>query len=386
MSELVDVLIVGGGVIGLSSAIAMAERNFSVLVLDAGALTVDDVAKSARVYAINGASKALLKRLGVWELLPKDALSPYQGMHVWDEANHLAKLEFCARDLASTELGFIIEEHELKTALLKRASVMDITLIPHARVSSCAEIEGGVHITTEDGQVRAAKLCMIADGANSSTRDLLKVPMTSWSYHHDALVATVETEKPHQKTAYQVFLKEGPLAFLPLQDEHQCSIVWSHPPERIKALKALDKQVFEAQLTQAFSEKLGCVSVVGERISFPLRMRHVKQYVGDNWLLLGDAAHTIHPLAGLGLNVGLADLKAWLDLVDKQGVWSKRTLQAYQRERKHAVWGIIALMQGIKTMFGLSFEPLSFMRGLGMRILNQTSSLKRMLMRYAAGD
>ena len=382
----VDILVVGGGVAGLASALAMRLRGFSVAVLDAGELTVSTMKKNARVYAINTASQALFKRLGVWQLLPEHALSPYQGMQISDASNQ-ASIAFEARDLACAELGFIIEESALRAALLMRAEALGVVLAAHARVSSCIEQACGMRVITEGERLWDAKLCMVADGARSKMRALLNIPVTSWSYHHDALVVTVRTEKPHQHIAYQVFLADGPLAFLPLKDPNQCSIVWSHPPERIKALMALDDHAFEVELEKAFSATLGRVQVLGSRISFPLRMRHVEQYSGESWMLLGDAAHTIHPLAGLGLNVGLADLNAWLNLLDQQKnkLWSARVLAAYQRERKHAVWCVILLMQGIKALFGFSFTPVNLMRGFGIRTLNQIRPLKRMLMTYAAG-
>lgn len=359
---------------------------FSVVVLDAGQLEIVQLKKNARVYAINTASEQLFKTLGIWDLVPEAALSPYQGMHIWDATNH-AEIAFQARDLASASLGYIIEESVLRVALLQRAEALGVRLISDARVLDCIETENGMRLVTEDKRVWEARFSMIADGANSKTRDLLNVPVTSWSYHHDALVATVQTEKPHQKIAYQIFSSDGPLAFLPLSHAHQCSIVWSHPPEKIKALMQLDQVAFEAALDKAFSGKLGQVRLLSQRVSFPLRMRHVEQYTGASWMLLGDAAHTIHPLAGLGLNVGLADLKAWMKLLDAEGSkpYSSRMLAAYQRERKHAVWFVIMLMQSIKSVFGWSVAPVQFIRGMGMRILNQVSPLKRMLITYAAG-
>ncbi len=387
MVEGQDILVVGGGIVGLASAIAMASRGFLVTVLDAGVLEASAIVKNTRVYAINMTSQRLFEQLGVWHLLPEIAFSPYQGMHIWDASNQ-AEMNFSARDVARAELGFILEEHMLKAALLKRASAMDITLVSGASVSDATETQKGFFVRSEDGRTWEAALCMIADGARSTVRHLLKVPVTSWSYHHDALVATVHTEKPHQKIAYQVFSADGSLAFLPLNDPHQCSIVWSHPPEHITALMTIENDAFEAQLTKAFAEKLGQVKLLSERITFPLKMRHVEQYAGASWMLLGDAAHTIHPLAGLGLNVGLADLRAWLCLLDAQKAKtvSVRILGAYQRERKYAVWSVIALMQGIKSFFGISAAPISTFRGFGMRVLNQMRPLKRVLMAYAAGE
>jgi 2-polyprenylphenol 6-hydroxylase len=383
-SECVDVLVVGGGVVGLTAAIGMASRGFSTAVLDAGVLDVSDIALNTRVYAINAASQALLTKLGVWAFLPEERRAPYRGMYIWDALNQ-AKIKFHARDQAQSELGFILEDSVLKQALLKRADELGVRLVSQARVSTCAETTRGMQVAADDGRLWNAGLLIVSDGANSRVRDMLDVALISKSYQHDALVVTVETEKPHHETAYQIFHVDGPLAFLPLKDPHQCSIVWSHPPERIKALMALEERAFELELAQALSHKLGAVRVLSARTAFPLQMRHVKQYRGRAWILLGDAAHTIHPLAGLGLNVGLADVSTWLRLLDERGEWSWRILCAYQRERKHAVWLVIALMQGIKSLFGSTYAPVNLMRGAGMRALNQLTPLKRKVMAYASG-
>lgn len=382
-----DVLVIGGGVVGLAAAAGMAARGFKTAVMDAGPLKISSKDNNTRVYAINGASQALLMRLGVWELLDADMISPYRGMHVWDATNH-AEIAFDARDAAKAQLGVILKETPLRTALLKRAEALGVQLISNTRVTACVEEATGMCVTDEDSSSWNTKLLMVADGANSSTRELLGVSLTTWPYEHEALVATVQTDKPHQDIAYQVFTPDGPLAFLPLPNPHQCSIVWSQQPARTQALLALEQKDFEAELTQAFENKLGKVKLQSTRFSFPLHMRHVQQYSGAKWLLMGDAAHTIHPLAGLGLNVGLADVTSWLALLDKQdkGAWSARLLAAYQRERKYEVWSVIALMQGIKTMFGASLAPVSVLRGLGMSVLNRFSSLKRMLVTYASGD
>lgn len=387
ISKSLDVLVIGGGVVGLSAAVAMAARGFKTAVMDAGSLKILSTDKNTRVYAINGASQALLTRLGVWELLAPDVISPYRGMHVWDASNH-AEITFDARDAAKAQLGVILEEMPLRAALLKRAEALGVLLISDTRVMACVEEAAGMRVTGDDGAVFQVKLLMVADGANSSTRELLGVALTTWPYDHEALVATVQTEKPHQEIAYQVFTSDGPLAFLPLHDPHQCSIVWSQPPERTQALMTLEQKDFDTALTQAFEDKLGVVTLQSTRVSFPLHMRHVQQYSSKNWLLMGDAAHTIHPLAGLGLNVGLADLTSWLALLDEQGcgAWSERLLAAYQRERKHEVWSVIALMQGIKALFGASLTPIGVLRGLGMRAWNRFSPLKRMLVKYASGE
>lgn len=387
MSQQFDVLVVGGGIVGLTSALSMAQRNYSVAVIDAGSLTVDTGREDLRVYAINKASQTLLTQLGVWQHLDISRISPYSQMHVWDAVNG-AYIDFNSRMIAEQNLGFIIEESILKQALLQHISKEPgVSLFAHCTVDEVLNQKSGIRICSKD-KVWDGQLLMVADGANSPTRNKLHVGLTCWSYDQQALVAMVKTEKPHQGTAYQVFNPDGPLAFLPLTDAHQCSIVWSVDTERSQVLMALDEDEFNTALTQAFARQLGAVELASSRHQFPLQMRHVKEYVGSRWLLLGDAAHTIHPLAGLGLNVGLSDIATWLKCLDagKRTLVSNKILGAYQRERKHAVWQTIMLMEGFKRLFGTSHVPVISLRGLGLRICNDFSPIKRLFMQHAAGN
>lgn len=381
-----DVLVVGAGVVGLSAALAMAQRDYKVAVIDAGSITVDLTTPDARVYAINDASKALLEALHVWMHLDLERLSPYDKMFVWDAVNG-AHIDFDSRAIAKSCLGTIIEESVLKQALLQEIyTKATICLFADSLVDAVLCSNDGVRVSCQD-RSWDGKLLMVADGANSPTRQQLQVDLTTWSYNQKALVATINVEKPHEGTAYQVFNADGPLAFLPLKNPQQCSIVWTNTPERIDSLMALDEETFNQELAQAFAEKLGKVQVAGKRYQFPLQMRHAKQYAGNNWLLLGDAAHTIHPLAGLGLNVGLADVQSFIHCLDtsKTRTFSPRQLAAYQRERKHAVWQTIALMEGFKRLFATTFKPIKALRGFGLQLCNTIKPLKRLFILHAAG-
>lgn len=387
MSLQFDVLIIGGGVVGLTAALAMAQRNYTVAVIDAGSMAVDIHRPDLRVYAINQASQTLLQHVGAWQHLEPQRVSPYSHMHVWDALSG-AHIDFDSRDVAAQYLGNIIEESVLKQALLQQIALQPlIRLFPDCCVDEVRSEAENVRICSQQ-QVWEGQLLMIADGANSPTRQKLKLELNSWPYKQQALVATVAVAQPHQHTAYQVFNADGPLAFLPLADVRRCSIVWSTDPLRAKKLMELTDDAFNEELTQSFAKKLGQVQVISARHQFPLRMRHVKQYVGNRWLLLGDAAHTIHPLAGLGLNVGLADVASWMNCLDAaRGILvSKKALAAYQRERKYAVWQIIALMEGLKRLFSNSFAPLVTVRGLGLDFCNQFASLKRLFIEHARGS
>ncbi|STY31690.1 oxidoreductase with FAD/NAD(P)-binding domain [Legionella wadsworthii] len=381
-----NVLIIGGGIVGLTAALSMAERGYSVAVIDAESFNVQGKRSDTRVYAINYASQVLLQQLNVWQHLEKKRISPYNSMYVWD-AESGAHIDFDSRYVGSPNLGTILEEVVLKKALLKQVATQSlISLFPESCVDQIYIEENGVKVCC-DQQTWEGQLLMIADGANSPARQILKVPLNSWSYNQNAIVATVSVEKPHQQTAYQVFHADGPLAFLPLANEHHCSIVWSTDPANAKKLMSLADQDFNISLTKAFASKLGQVELVSKRQQFPLQMRHVQQYVGQRWLLLGDAAHTIHPLAGLGLNVGLADVCSWIQCLDaSKGTFiSKKALGAYQRERKYSVWQIIVLMEGFKRLFGNSFIPIVTLRGLGLNFCNGLTPIKRLFIQHAQG-
>lgn len=380
-----DVIVIGGGVVGLSAALAMHQRGFSVALLDAGSLTVSPSQISPRVYAINHASQRLLQQFNVWPLLDSSRISPYQHIHVWSAAKG-GHIDFDSRMIAADRLGSIIDEANLRHALLQQIAAHDIALFPETKVTLIHELPDGIEIGALK-QRWHAKLMIIADGASSSTRDLLHIPLTTWSYRQHALVATIQTEKSHQQTAFQIFSSDGALAFLPLSDEHQCSIVWSSSPTSIQERMLLPEEAFNLQLAAAFEEKLGKLNIMTQRYQFPLHMRHVKQYKGAHWLIMGDAAHTIHPLAGLGLNVGLADLNAWLNLLghEKSKLCSSKALGAYHRQRQHAVWQTIALMEGLKATFLNQCPPIAMLRKLGLDLCNQVPPLKRLFIEHAAG-
>lgn len=387
MSQQFDVIVIGAGVVGLTAALAMAEREYSVAVIDSGDLKADSTRADPRVYAINHASKSLLQKLGAWQNLDSTRVSPYSKMHVWDAMNG-ALIDFDSRDIAAQNLGAIIEESVLKQALLQRVYLRsNINLFPQSTVDDLCNQEQSIRVSSQE-RTWDGRLLMVADGANSPTRKKLKVELTSWPYHQQAVIVTVTTEKPHQNTAYQVFNPDGPLAFLPLVHPNQCSIVWSTNAARAQVLMGLSDDEFNAELTRAFAAKLGQVHVISTRHQFPLLMRHVKQYIGDHWMILGDAAHTIHPLAGLGLNVGLADVSTWLNCLDavKSSSFTPKMLGAYQRERKHAVWQIILLMEGFKRAFSPTFAPINVLRGLGLRACNKITPLKRLFIQHAAGQ
>ena len=384
MRDPFDFIVMGAGVMGMCTALAMQQRGYSVAILEAGTLEPSSDTQVQRAYALNLASQQLLDELEVWSHVQPHS-TPYERMYVWD-AQSDAKIAFDARMLARDRLGVILAESYLKEALLAQVRTRDVPIITQWQTKTIHPLEDKIQLCSADHTMEAAFL-LITDGARSPTRAMLQIPVTAWSYHQHALIATVAVEKNHAHTAYQVFCAQGPLAFLPLQDPHHCAIVWSSAIPHIETLMGLSAEAFAQALEEAFEYKLGKVELLSPRKSYPLQMQHVQQYVGKRWALLGDAAHTIHPLAGLGLNMGLADLSTLLHLMDPKAAipLSARALRAYQRQRKHALWQTILFLQGIHLLFTQSSLPVKMFRRYGLSVCDKLPMLKRKIMEHASG-
>lgn len=395
-----DVLIVGAGIAGSALAASLCDQGLRLAVVEASPLPpVWDAAVTGaqgfdrRVSAITPASQSLLQNLQVWPSIVATAC-PYQHMQVWD-ADGTGEIEFHATEMDIPALGHIVENRELTTALLSRLEQAgDVSLYNPARVKSISrEVPDLPCLELEDGRKLQGSLVVGADGALSQLRKLAGLRTREWDYGHHALVCTVETEKPHGDVAYQRFLGSGPLAFLPLAHRagrNYCSIVWSVESALAQELLALGDEEFKQQLGLAIEHRLGAVLACSERTGFPLRQRHAIDYVQPGLALVGDAAHTIHPLAGQGINLGLQDvavLAQELLAAHQQGaaLGSLAVLQRYQRRRKGENLLMMAAMDGFKRLFAEQALPVRWLRNTGMNIVGRNGPLKRRLMRHAMG-
>lgn len=423
-----DIIVVGAGMVGLTAALAFLKSGFKVLVIEArdqSAIALPDALTEPygqcavvdsfdnKVSALTCASTQILKNLNVWPKIASLRCQPYRHMKVWDGQGS-GKIDFSSAQLYEDNLGHIVENSVALAALLDTAHQQQLDIIDSAKVLELSEYNSQTGLRQLKCQVEgtsfdraynklfknsadqsaelivSAPLIVGADGAMSKIRQLSAVPLWQWDYGHHALVATVETEQPHQQTAWQRFTEDGPLAFLPLSQPHFSSIVWSTSPQHAKELLAMDPEPFQDALAQGFEHKLGKVVNFSKRAVFPLRQRQAKYYVQQGLALIGDTIHTIHPLAGQGVNLGLLDAAALAQVLAvakqrRQDISSLGLLKKYQRMRQSENLKMSAAMQGFKWLFDEQSAPLVIARNAAMSLLNQAGPVKQHIIMQAMG-
>ncbi|CAD7526926.1 TPA: FAD-dependent 2-octaprenylphenol hydroxylase [Aeromonas hydrophila] len=387
----VDVVIVGGGMVGLGLAAALKGSALKVAVIE-GQLPEPALneAPDNRVSALSLASQRILQQVGAWRGIEARRLQPYVQMEVWEQ-DSFGRIAFDAASLRQPELGHIVENRVIQLALLE--AILDgdnIQLLSPARASSLQSGEAGSLLLLEDGRALSAKLVVAADGAHSWVRRQADIPLTSWDYGHHALVATVRCAEPHEAVARQIFTPEGPLAFLPLWQPDLCSIVWSVPAARVEALCQCDEEQFNRQLTTAFDGRLGLCKVAGGRSAIPLTARYARDFARERLVLVGDAAHTIHPLAGQGVNLGLLDAAALAEQILRNQAAGKdigrlANLRGYERWRKSEAASMLAAMEGLKRLFAGANPLKKLVRGAGLCAFDLLTPLKQSVIRAAMG-
>jgi len=391
-----DVLIVGGGMVGLTLALALRQQSqLSIAIVDSNVPT--DLAEQPenRVSAINMASQQIFANLNVWDLIKNQRLQSYQHMRIWDKHGY-GKLNFNAEDVDQKNLGWIIENKVIRNSLWQKAQADEgINFFTDQALTNLAMGDNEVFASFAAGTPILAKLVVGADGAHSWVREQMNMPIAFQDYDHHAIVGTVECAQGHNNMAWQVFLPEGPLAFLPLFNSQLASIVWSTTPEEAQRLQALSIDDFSKEITAASDGKLGNVKLISKLSSFPLTMRLAHDFVKGKVILVGDAAHTIHPLAGQGVNLGLLDAAACAQTLTEQAekgesLTSEIALKNYSRWRKSEAAEMIAAMATIKNIFSeqpfnLPASPVKFIRGIGMSILDNVAPVKKVMIKQALG-
>ncbi|MBA2777902.1 UbiH/UbiF/VisC/COQ6 family ubiquinone biosynthesis hydroxylase [Billgrantia kenyensis] len=394
-----EVIVVGGGMVGAALGALVGQAGVAVALLDARPepLAADEVGKgqpAMRVSALTPVSQRLLERLAVWPWMAARRVTPYRYMQVWDSEGS-GEVNFSAEQAGVPLLGHIVENDVVLAALERRLDELPtVTVQLGSRVNALHEAAEGCVVELDDGRRLSAPLVVAADGARSPLREMAGIAVRARETGHVAVVTTVHTELEHGGVARQVFRESGPLAFLPLTvegDSRFCSIVWSTSPEEAERLTALAPEALAHELQTAFEARLGAVTVVDRALAVPLTQRHAECYTKPGFALVGDAAHSIHPLAGQGVNLGLMDVAVLAEeLVSARqrgiGLGEPRILERYARRRRGDNAAMLALMDGFRLLFGTPNPLVTLTRNLGLSGVDRLVPIKRLLMCQAIGE
>ncbi|WP_370156021.1 UbiH/UbiF/VisC/COQ6 family ubiquinone biosynthesis hydroxylase [Ferrovibrio sp.] len=398
LPETVEVVVIGGGLAGLTQAIALARHGISVAVIDR-----EDPARAlgagfdGRVSAIALASQRMLDAIGLW---PHVA----EAQPMWDirvsDGDSLLFVHYDHRDIGDAPFGYLVENRVLRQA--QQAAIAGLPNLHLAAPMAAARIDFGpagsgrpAAVELADGRVIRARLVIGADGRQSAVRSGAGIRTTGWDYDQAGIVCTVAHELPHEGVAQERFLPAGPFAILPMTDDadgrHRSSLVWVEPTATAAAIMALPDAAFDAEMRRRFGDGYGDAHVTGPRWSYPLSFSHAERYAGHRMVLVGDAAHGIHPIAGQGLNLGLRDVAALTEvLVEAQrlglDIGREDVLDRYVRWRRVDTLVVSAIMDGLTRLFSTTAAPVRIARDLGLGLVDRIRPLKKVFMRHAMGD
>lgn len=383
-----DISIVGGGMVGAAIALALSQAGLQVALIEKQPVAEFDSQSPAdlRVSSINLASEAWLSQLGAWQSLEQMRLCPYQRLQAFEQPHSI--VTFNAADIKRSHLGHIVENNLLQLALWQQFGA-NVRLFCPSSVTALQQSADSATLTLDSGEQLSSKLVVAADGSNSQLRQLAGIGTNGWQYQQACLVALINTAYPQQDVTWQQFTPTGPKAFLPLCGQ-QGSVVWYEEAKKVKQLAALTPAQLTQQLQKAFPVQLGEVEVVASSW-FPLARMDANRYYAGRVVLAGDAAHTINPLAGQGVNLGFADAKLLTELIidarrHNSDIGSASLLQSYQRKRKPANLLMMSAMDGFYQVFGNDITPVRKLRQLALNVAARSTVLKTLVARYAVGS
>tara|TARA_Y100000996_G_scaffold407134_1_gene384364 strand:- start:902 stop:2083 length:1182 start_codon:yes stop_codon:yes gene_type:complete len=388
-----EAIIVGGGVAGASLSLLLGQAGMKICLLDKGSPSIiqDTELFKGKTTSLNLASIDFFKKIGIWENINQSS-KEFTNIEVWD-SDGSSKVIFNAQDVSQSKLGAIAHNNNILNSLFDLIKELpNVNLLENISVSSIKQASDSIEVQTDSGLSLQASLVVGADGSMSSIRSLSSIPIRTWSYEQTAIVTLLETEIPINKTAFQIFTSTGPIAILPVMvaGEDLASLIWSADKTYADKLLSLNPSEFLKELKLKTESKLGSFKIREEISSFPLHQLHAKEYFSNRAVLVGDSAHTIHPLAGQGLNLGLSDvidLSERILLLRREGndIADETMLKAYSDSREKVNLRMTATMEAFKRGFGSKNPWIKLARNLAFDATNKSKFIKKRFIKEAAG-
>ena len=390
MKHKTDIIIAGGGMIGLSLAIGLAQSGMNVLVIEKD--SHNDQVKpefDGRVSAISLGSLRVLEAIGAWRHM-QDEAQPILDIRVVEGFSN-AFVHYHYQDAGDKPMGYMVQNRYTRLGLLKRASELKtLTILSPALITQMECDDYTAKVTLSDKSVWQAPLLVAADGRHSGLREQMGIKTVTKHYTQSAIVCTVEHSIDHEGLAMQRFTPTGPFAALPMKGGHTTAIVWSEDSATVPGLLAASEAEFNETIARMLGDYLGTIKTMGKKFAYPLTMILAKSYIAKRFALIGDSAHGIHPVAGQGVNVGFRDVAVMVELITQamksgQDIGSQHLLEHYQRWRRFDGFSTGAIMDGIVNLFSNDYQVLRLARQTGLNIVNHTPPLKRFFMKQAMG-
>lgn len=386
-----DALIVGGGLSGLSLACLLGQRGLNIACIDQA--DPAQKPKDLRTTAISFGSRKILEHAGVWDKIAQTC--SIEDIEILDGSTSVL-LEFLSSEVENKAFGWIVDNHDLKCALMAR--LKELSTVTHIAPATVQEFDVQpeyASVTLENEENLKAKLIVGADGRHSAVRKFMGVRTRQWSYDQRAVICTAQHQNPHENIAVEHFWPQGPFAILPMADDqngtHRSSVVFTeHGPEKHSLMKLSDQE-FEAALAARFPARYGDIKLVGRRMAYPLGLVHAQSYIARRCVLVADAAHGIHPIAGQGLNLGFRDLGALDEILGAahesgQDIADESLLESYQRRRRPDNMAMVAVTDGLNRLFSNNILPVRVFRRAGLRLVSRIGPAKQFFMKQAMGD
>jgi 2-polyprenyl-6-methoxyphenol 4-hydroxylase len=395
-----DITIVGGGMVGISLALLLAsQQRWKILIIESKAIagngkTQYSASFDARSTALSWSSRSVLQKMGIWHNIEQHAQA-ISSIHVSDRGHFgLTRLE--AEEAGVDALGYVVENSRLGSVLIQQAKQVDISLKDDAKILSFQPKSHSMELAIEiddQQQLINSKLLVIADGANSTSVQKLGISQQHKAYGHSAIIANISLEQAHNKVAYERFTDNGPMALLPLTDfknDHRCALVWTQPSDQVDELMALDGSEFVSQLQARFGDRLGPFKAVGERVSYPLALTTSEEQVRRRLAVIGNAAHSLHPVAGQGFNLSLRDIdclaQCLIDQPQEADAGELEPLLSYQKQREKDQRNTLLFTDNLTKLFGLSSSAVALGRNSGLLMMDLVPALRNQFAHFGMGS